>query len=94
MNSGGLSGCACVKASGYGAVCANSVICGTGYFCHIPVTWPGGYCTRSCQKDIDCVGGPAGTLALCRVVTTTPFGDIKYCRFVCGTYSKPCRNCR
>lgn len=69
---------------GFGAVCNNNAVCGTGFFCRTLSVWPAGYCTKSCQKGSTCPLGPPGTWAQCNVTTTTPFGDLRHCEFMCG----------
>ena len=86
----GGSSCVCAKKAGYGTVCTSNATCGLTYYCRLPVTWMAGVCTKVCQKDVDCVGGPPGTLAKCNIINVTPFGPIRNCEFVCGTYNKPC----
>lgn len=87
---GGKDSCVCAKKTGYGAVCTSSGVCGSGFFCRLPVSWIAGICTRSCLNDVDCGGGPPGTLAKCNICLQTPMGPIRYCEFMCGKYNKPC----
>ncbi len=82
---GGKATCQCSKWITYGGPCPSPSLCAPGLQCQKMVVSTG-FCTKSCQKDSDCLGGPSGTLAKCDLNASSQ----KYCAFKCGSSGPQC----
>lgn len=79
----GAAKCECGKWIPYSGGCGKGLVCGPSHKC-ISVTGSASkFCSRYCNKDIDCIGGPAGSLGLCTLVES---GTLKkMCGFKCDS---------